>query len=65
MFIYATKLLWGIYKEGQLVDCFICREDTLVNVEEAEIIVPEGPRFALFTHCIYQKRYCRPGGGNF
>jgi len=48
MFIYATKLLWGIYKEGQLVDSFICQEDTtLVNVEEEEITVPEGAQIRI------------------
>ncbi|MCS3797718.1 DUF4132 domain-containing protein [Niastella sp. OAS944] len=43
MFIYATKLLWGVYdKGGQLVSCFICQEDTtLINKEGNEIEVPE------------------------
>jgi hypothetical protein len=39
MFIYATKLLWGIYNEqGQLQQTFICAEDTsLLNIEQDEI----------------------------
>jgi hypothetical protein len=48
MFIYATKLLWGIYEEGRLVDCFICLEDTtLVNVEEEEIGIAEGAQIRI------------------
>ncbi|WP_375297038.1 DUF4132 domain-containing protein [Niastella sp. OAS944] len=44
MFIYATKLLWGIYdNESKLVSCFICQEDTtLVDKEGNEIETPEG-----------------------
>lgn len=43
MFIYATKLLWGIYsEERQLVKCFVCLEDTtLVNANDDEIDVEE------------------------
>ncbi len=39
MFIYATKLLWGKYdKEGNLLDCFMCVEDTsLINLQDDEI----------------------------
>ena len=39
MFIYATKLLWGIYNQaGELQDCFLCSEDTsLVNLQSEEI----------------------------
>ena len=42
MFIYATKLLWGVYDEkGQLTGQFICNEDTsLVNEDNDEIAVP-------------------------
>ncbi|WP_276479368.1 DUF4132 domain-containing protein [Paraflavitalea pollutisoli] len=43
MFIYATRLLWGIYIDGELKDCFVCQEDTtLVNIEDEEIDIPEG-----------------------
>lgn len=44
MFIYATKLLWGVYdKENRLVSCFLCQEDTtLVDKEGSEIDAPEG-----------------------
>jgi len=43
MFIYATKLLWGVYDEkGQLKGQFICSEDTsLVNEDNDEIVIPE------------------------
>jgi len=39
MFIYATKLLWGVYNEaGELKDSFMCSEDTsLVNLDSEEI----------------------------
>lgn len=44
MFIYATKLLWGVYdKENKLVSCFLCQEDTtLLDKEGNEIAAPEG-----------------------
>ncbi len=43
MFIYATKLLWGIYNsEGGLLQTFLCNEDTsLLNIEEEEIEIAE------------------------
>lgn len=42
MFIYATKLLWGVYINSELVNCFICQEDTtLINQEEEEISIPD------------------------
>jgi hypothetical protein len=43
MFIYATKLLWGVYdKDNKLVSCFLCQEDTtLVDKEGNEIEAPE------------------------
>jgi hypothetical protein len=39
MFIYATKLLWGVYDNaGELQDCFLCSEDTsLLNLQSEEI----------------------------
>lgn len=42
MFIYATKLLWGIYDaEGNLQQTFLCNEDTsLINAENDEIEIP-------------------------
>lgn len=44
MFIYANKLLWGVYNKGQqLVSCFLCQEDTtLVDKEGDETEAPEG-----------------------
>lgn len=44
MFIYATKVLWGVYnKDNQLMSCFLCQEDTtLVNKEGNEIEAPDG-----------------------
>lgn len=44
MFIYATKLLWGIYNaQGELRGTFACLEDTsLVNVQGDEIELKEG-----------------------
>lgn len=43
MFIYATKLVWGIYAaDGQLERTFICNDDTaLINEESEEIEVSE------------------------
>jgi hypothetical protein len=37
MFMYATKLLWGIYEKNVLKQCFCCQEDTtLMDVEDNE-----------------------------
>lgn len=43
MFIYATKLLWGVYDEKeQLIKTFVCNEDTsLLNEDHDEIVIPE------------------------
>lgn len=43
MFIYATKLLWGLYNDdGQLQDNFMCSEDTsLTNLDSEEISLDE------------------------
>ena len=43
MFIYATKLLWGIYDgANKLTQCFLCQEDTtLINEQNDEISLPE------------------------
>ncbi len=43
MFIYATKLLWGVYNEaGELHDNFMCSEDTsLINLNSEEISLDE------------------------
>lgn len=43
MFIYATKILWGVYdKQGNLQQTFICNEDTsLVNAGQEEITLDE------------------------
>ncbi|MCW3108954.1 MAG: hypothetical protein JWQ09_3460 [Segetibacter sp.] len=43
MFIYATKLLWGKYdKEGNLLECFLCLDDTsLISFEDDEIELDE------------------------
>jgi hypothetical protein len=51
MFIYATKILWGIYDaEQRLIDCFICQEDgSLVDVQEQEVDIP-AEHFAGIVH---------------
>lgn len=37
MFMYATKLVWGIYDKNILKQCFYCQEDTtLMDVEDNE-----------------------------
>ncbi|MCG2613770.1 DUF4132 domain-containing protein [Terrimonas sp. NA20] len=43
MFIYATKILWGVYDEkGKLVQTFLCNEDTsLIDVNSEEISLNE------------------------
>jgi len=43
MFIYATKLLWGIYDgENKLTQCFLCQEDTtIINEQNDEISLSE------------------------
>jgi hypothetical protein len=42
MFIYATKLLWGIYENNELKQCFYCQEDTtLMDEEDNEISLSE------------------------
>lgn len=42
MFIYATKLLWGIYENNSLKQCFYCQEDTtLVDPDDNEIAIEE------------------------
>ena len=43
MFIYATKLLWGVYDEKQqLISCFLCQEDTtLIDKDGNEVAAPE------------------------
>jgi hypothetical protein len=38
MFIYATKLLWGVYVNNELKQCFYCQEDTtLMDAADNEI----------------------------
>jgi hypothetical protein len=42
MFIYATKLVWGVYNDEKPVQTFICNEDTsLVNEAGEEIEITE------------------------
>lgn len=43
MFIYATKLLWGVYDtNGNVTQTFICNDDTsLLNIENDEISIEE------------------------
>lgn len=43
MFIYATKILWGVYDEkGKLLQTFLCNEDTsLIDVNSDEISLEE------------------------
>jgi hypothetical protein len=38
MFIYATKLVWGIYDDEKVIKTFICNEDTSVMNETGEEI---------------------------
>ena len=48
MFIYATKILWGIYENDNLMQTFICNEDTsLLNVESEEIVIDENSRIGI------------------
>ncbi|GAA4332140.1 DUF4132 domain-containing protein [Flaviaesturariibacter amylovorans] len=44
MFIYATKLLWGLFDEaGALRQCFLCLDDgSLVDEGQEELELPEG-----------------------
>ena len=44
MFIYATRLLWGIYNEqGELIRTFLCNEDTsLIDIDQEEIAIENG-----------------------
>jgi hypothetical protein len=44
MFIYATRLLWGIYNEqGELIRTFLCNEDTsLIDIDQEEIAIETG-----------------------
>lgn len=44
MFIYATKLVWGVYdNDGVLTQTFICNDDTsLINEVQEEITVEAG-----------------------
>ena len=44
MFIYATRLLWGIYNEqGELIRAFLCNEDTsLIDIDQEEITIETG-----------------------
>lgn len=40
MFIYATKLLWGLYENNSLKQCFYCQEDTtLMDLDDNEIAI--------------------------
>jgi hypothetical protein len=42
MFIYATKLLWGVYDNDELKQCFYCQEDTtLMDADDNEISIGE------------------------
>lgn len=43
MFIYATKLLWGVYdSDGKIAQTFMCNDDTtLVDVNQDEISLQE------------------------
>jgi hypothetical protein len=48
MFIYATKLVWGIYDNNKLKQCFYCQEDTtLVDVEDNEISIEEAAQIGI------------------
>lgn len=42
MFIYATKLLWGLYDNNKLKQCYYCQEDTtLMDAIDNEISLGE------------------------
>ncbi|MBC7904629.1 MAG: DUF4132 domain-containing protein [Gemmatimonadaceae bacterium] len=43
MFIYATRLLWGIYNSrGELQSTFLCNDDTsLIDLNDEEVALPD------------------------
>lgn len=42
MFIYATRLLWGVYENDSLANTFLCNEDTsITNINGDEITIDE------------------------
>lgn len=48
MFIYATKLLWGIYENNSLKQCFYCQEDTtLMDLDDNEIAIEENAQVGI------------------
>jgi hypothetical protein len=48
MFIYATKLLWGVYDNNKLKQCFYCQEDTtLMDAEDNEISIDEAAEIGI------------------
>jgi hypothetical protein len=48
MFIYATKLLWGVYDNNVLKQCFYCQEDTtLMDAEDNEISIAEDAQIGI------------------
>lgn len=48
MFIYATKLVWGIYENNSLKQCFYCQEDTtLMDIDDNEISLEEDAQIGI------------------
>jgi hypothetical protein len=48
MFIYATRLVWGIYENNSLKQCFYCQEDTtLMDLEDSEISIEENAQIGI------------------
>ncbi|AEW02119.1 hypothetical protein A4D02_08880 [Niastella koreensis] len=48
MFIYATKLLWGVYDNNELKQCFYCQEDTtLMDADDNEISLEENAQIGI------------------
>ncbi|WP_153800051.1 DUF4132 domain-containing protein [Foetidibacter luteolus] len=50
MFIYATRILWGIYDDGGLLQTFVCNEDTSLMNEESEEITIDDNRIIGIVH---------------
>ncbi|HEY8894154.1 MAG TPA: DUF4132 domain-containing protein [Niastella sp.] len=48
MFIYATKLLWGIYENNSLKQCFYCQEDTtLMDLDDNEMAIEDDAQIGI------------------
>ncbi len=48
MLIYVQKLLWGLYKDGQLLEVFLCDDDIeLYNVTDDEVDLDAGEQIGI------------------